>query len=705
MAFCDTCNRSFRSEESLQQHLRYAAVHSRLALPEPSERVSKVEPPPQYDLQMRPGLLCDWCLRLFDGNPARYASGHETKHRKLIEFKESATHGCLMCSRVWGEADATKRTRADEVTFRALGSIWGGSNGSAEEPTTFQLMFICFPPEGAGGTQSIFFRAFSSQGRCIFSCLYRRGIENQPEPYLDYPWDIALPDETSSSQTLDMAKMWAQSCSKDHLECSKHQDSGWYPTRLIEIDPKTKDFWRLRHPAKDKIEVSKYMTLSYRWSKQPFYKLTTRGLADFQSGQPIADLPQTFQDAMTVAKHFDVRYLWIDALCIIQDSEDDWETECAAMCQVYSNTYCNILATASTDPSGGLFRRRDPHNIQIASITPKWEHYSPTGQALRSIDTLIPDDLFRKEIDSSVLDKRGWIVQERVLPPRVLHFADSQVHFECHLGQKCEAMPGGLPKDLDYGRVGSPTYNPSEQWNYLLQQFTECALTKPGDKLTALSGLADRYARLLNDTYVAGLWLSHIPWELTWKTYGGASRPKNYRAPSWSWASVDGTVYPSGREETQDAAYYAEVIKVEIQPAVNELAGQALYLRAPSIVVTARADEKWKGFWMIKGSEHTRFGAHIQGDADEEFQAGTVVHLLLTLSMIKDDRPLLSGLVLRAAPKAPDAYVRVGTFSHELNTFWSDNMTVRGQFSMWGIKAKDASYTFDVPARKTFRIL
>jgi Heterokaryon incompatibility protein (HET) len=69
-------------------------------------------------------------------------------------------------------------------------------------------------------------------------------------------------------------------------------------------------------------------------------------------------LPKTFQDALEVTRYFGVRYLWIDSLCILQDSQDDWRRESALTGQIYQDSYCNIAAMTAQDPTEGLFFHR-----------------------------------------------------------------------------------------------------------------------------------------------------------------------------------------------------------------------------------------------------------------------------------------------------------------------------------------------------------
>ena len=113
-------------------------------------------------------------------------------------------------------------------------------------------------------------------------------------------------------------------------------------------------------------------------------------------------LSQTFQDAFTVTRALGLQYIWIDALCIIQDSQDDWQVESAQMCNIYSNSFCNIAATASVDGSGGLFRQRDiTHSIRPLSVRVGNKAYKITD-----------GELWKREIEEAPLNRRAWVCQD-----------------------------------------------------------------------------------------------------------------------------------------------------------------------------------------------------------------------------------------------------------------------------------------------------
>jgi heterokaryon incompatibility protein (HET) len=105
-----------------------------------------------------------------------------------------------------------------------------------------------------------------------------------------------------------------------------------------------------------------YLALSHCWGIGPRFTLTFSSVAGLHEGIDISMLSKTFQDAISVTKRFlvdfGIRYLWIDSLCIIQDSEIDWMRESAVMGEIYQNAFCTITATAGKDGNDGLFRNQ-----------------------------------------------------------------------------------------------------------------------------------------------------------------------------------------------------------------------------------------------------------------------------------------------------------------------------------------------------------
>lgn len=151
----------------------------------------------------------------------------------------------------------------------------------------------------------------------------------------------------------------------------------------------------------------------------------------------------------------------------------------------------------------------------------------------------------------------AWVVQERLLAERVVHFGRHQIMWECREKEACEIFPNGLPLDRDIKSHDAHSEDGHEQqtigkfdgglswnWHRAVLHYSGRELTKGADKEAVISGITTLTERKLNDTCVAGLWKRNLPFELIWSIDNNeiASRPAEYRAPSWSWLSIDGTI-------------------------------------------------------------------------------------------------------------------------------------------------------------------
>ena len=336
----------------------------------------------------------------------------------------------------------------------------------------------------------------------------------------------------------------------DHDSCNRRDsERPWRPTRVIDIglEGNSKICPRLLVSGSDDWDsIDSYTTLSHRWGKTEPMKLLKGNIQDFQSSISFDSLPRKYQDAMKVTRQMAVRYLWIDTLCIIQDSEVDWLQEAALMGPTYSNSYCNITAAlpASGSEDSGCFFTRD---------TKAWESFFIFNQ--RSY----PPTKFhvsRWHEDPSIFH-RGWVFQERLLCPSTLIFGKDML-WECRETFSRElsyalsrsTVEHASDTIMDFKNMVAPF--PKERlrvsfqasWKRMIGEYSNCQFTVPGDKLVALSGIASALSRLSpGDEYLAGLWKSQLPQGLLWYTLEWQPpRPVDWRAPTWSWASAEGYI-------------------------------------------------------------------------------------------------------------------------------------------------------------------
>lgn len=288
-----------------------------------------------------------------------------------------------------------------------------------------------------------------------------------------------------------------------------------------------------------------------------------------ERGIDLKDLPQTFQDAIQVVRGLKLRYLWIDALCIIQneDHHEDWKRECGNMASIYRNSHLTIAAAWADSANGGCFTTTDPGVVFGPVTMRKVFHFPPV----------------RNSSDFPIL-ARAWTFQERLLAPRVIYFSRQEILWECTELRTCECggvtnpVPGIEKFDLNnQGYTGGV----GEIWRRLVIQYSGLQLTCPDDKLPALSGLAQAMTLRSQENYLAGLWKETLLGDMCWNArYPRAKRQPQtrWRAPSWSWASVDGPIdyYVDLNSEafTRSIKDHALVREAKCTPAGPSLTGE-----------------------------------------------------------------------------------------------------------------------------------
>jgi len=335
-------------------------------------------------------------------------------------------------------------------------------------------------------------------------------------------------------------KNWLHTCITSHEHCRIGFFSGWLPTRLVDVGLIDGSQVPRLIIASDLAEKDvAYVTLSHRWSDNVL-KLKTSNIDEFRHGIPLSSLSKTFLDAILATRNLGVRYLWIDSLCILQDSEADWQAESVQMGCVYQNGLCNLAATASSDGHDGLFQQEDA--IRSCDNKVKIPHAGFGNIFNVSVHF---DNLWSLCVSESRLHRRGWVFQERILSPRTIHFGP-EVFWECRTLQASETYALNLADTIttkyrDRPVRGSLPLSPKvwrdncgnvDFWAGLIKMYGVCTMTKEDDRLIAMAGIAKCISQALGKTYLAGLWKEDLPFNLCWRinrATGTFRRSHHYR--------------------------------------------------------------------------------------------------------------------------------------------------------------------------------
>lgn len=374
---------------------------------------------------------------------------------------------------------------------------------------------------------------------------------------LDSPIAGAVPNrpvfsDRMSEAALGILREWIQSCSTLHKECESSFDSRPLPTRIINVKPKgSDDTVRLQLSNGG---CGRFLALSYCWGDSKQLLTTTRATLNERSrGVHLDLLPATFRDAVLLCRALNIVYLWIDALCIVQDDEDDWAAESSEMASVYGRSALTLSATMANSVSSGFIQKPETgHYPSILWNDPRSKH---SGSLFLRPKTEGWNEVLSED---APLMKRGWALQERLLAPRVLHYGQ-QMFWECRhcmwsedeqfnqVLDNPEHSEKHLNKNLNRRlslRQANGQWPLSKYWSRILKDYTRRCFTNETDKLAALAGLAQDAQRLTGDEYCAGLWRSSLPIDLLWrrKSPDFMATPSRFRAPTWSWAALDGQI-------------------------------------------------------------------------------------------------------------------------------------------------------------------
>ena len=367
-----------------------------------------------------------------------------------------------------------------------------------------------------------------------------------------------------------------QNCIEQHPLCGNENES-FCPSRLLKLDAfrESKDIMLVEPRS---CEGIRYTTLSHCWGAESSPKLlrtTTANMEAHRSHISFEDLPLTFKDAINLTRELGLSFLWIDSLCIIQDSVQDWEQEASLMGKVYANSHCTLAASSSPDSSRGCRRYTSASTVVPHS---RYVDITKNDIEIRIFEKRTLD--WYQEFNKGPLKERGWTLQERALSTRIVHFEESLILWECRTMKASSELPwfrmdtGDPPPLLLLNESGeasreSPSVKLREDWFKTVEDFTNRKLTKGRDRLPALDGLAQRGKDLGRGDYLAGLWRADMPSALLWRTGAeyksvDCSRPTDYRAPSWSWASIQGPVmYDSQRISQADHLNEPERLTLE----------------------------------------------------------------------------------------------------------------------------------------------
>ena len=350
-------------------------------------------------------------------------------------------------------------------------------------------------------------------------------------------------NKSSAEGCLHLARQWVAECSSYHPKCLSRVPST-LPKRVINVGEAGKSDPRLERTAE---QTGTYAWLSCSWGTSQLLKTTLENITDFMHAIPLKDLPPTFRDAIYLARELDIKYLYIDALCIIQGDTNDFLEELPKYGHYIAGAVC-IFAAISSDAQNDLFRPRpgmDPLlslkvncHIESDKVTSHFVHFRKPMKAPH-------------QSPLEFVMSRCWIIQEIFFAQRMIFFHQDQLIWNCNSCLRSEgstvSMKPIMRLDIDYvatralATSASSKHNFLGPWYSLIELCSQTQLSVESDRLPALAGLTYSVSAKINSDYVVGIWLSDLVRGLLWRCQGRlsvAKRPREYLAPTWSWVSL-----------------------------------------------------------------------------------------------------------------------------------------------------------------------
>ncbi|KAF2111294.1 heterokaryon incompatibility protein-domain-containing protein [Lophiotrema nucula] len=552
-------------------------------------------------------------------------------HRTMGGLQDSYLSGCHLCAILWELIRSFRRNYEEKLNKDGIGGMANAAIAyKFERPTDDALQISMRAEISLPLKDGKWFNLISIPGTPA-AVRWRKGdhsgLSIYPgliffNPTVDHhPAQEAV--TTASEASLELARQWLKTCSEQHSSCRQVADGGpWrLPRRFLDVSDK-----RLR--ICDSAQVSQkpqYIALSHCWGNRPIIRLLQLNREDMYRHVDFKDLSKTFQDAVIITRRLGYSLLWIDSLCIIQDSEEDWAQESVIMGDVYRNSICTISALGASDGSEGCFVARNPlcyRPCLLGTIGDIEIYWHTAGVPSREWGDLNEKSRYsfetraeRSDYSVGVLHRRAWVFQERVLSPRTLHFGKRSIAWQCLEREATERDPCGTTsgemsdttlsshtKSLwDLRAINFEATNVEyrleifqELWSQLRSAYTSCSLTFEKDRLIAVHGLMSIMQRRTGLTPIAGHWKENLLQDLLWYSIVEPIIERStLKKPTWSWISFEGATgaFSVGRKLTEAGENFMAIDQMVELEFERTWVSAVVDVRAEPVLVEGR----WNG--------------------------------------------------------------------------------------------------------------
>lgn len=382
--------------------------------------------------------------------------------------------------------------------------------------------------------------------------------------------ELKFESDGSPIDVLPLVKGWIDVCHSHHNHnCGNYGDASVEDMRLrpyfgvVDVQD-----MKLTSLPRDSI----YVALSYTWGKAAVFATTKAHIKSLQEPNGVLKymdhIPRAVKEAIELVRYLGLRYIWVDSLCIVQDSRDSLWLNLNMMDQIYGNSHFTLCAADNPDATAGLVAlhrsmRNAEEKIQVPQrLKQRIEEYAPGVR-------LMVSQLTEIYVQKTRWSTRGWTFQERVLSTRCLIFAQGQVFFQCRSTAMSEGIWSDSPAagwSIELSKspqqmLSSLDERPLQTYAKVVEKYTACKLDSlhTNDILAAFSGICNVLSKGMDAHFVYGMPDVYFDWALLWDPRQHPARRlphKKHRkrdskaekmkqeslSPSWTWS---GSSFPS----------------------------------------------------------------------------------------------------------------------------------------------------------------
>ena len=506
-----------------------------------------------------------------------------------------------------------------------------------------------------------------------------------------------MPSNPLSEVCFRKISSWLRECTATHsaTQCRNKQvrRSNFMPLRLIAVGTGAAEPRIIEYRG----NVANYTALSYCWGSASIPLTTTANLPERIHCLRWKHLPMVFRDAIVLTRALGIKYIWIDAICIVQDDAADMSKQLAQMAEIYHEALVVISADSASNADDRLFKKR-PRSFYLRTES--------LNQKRRASEVLVHEGIDHDFLGGAStadgnwpLARRGWTLQERFLATRIIHVSAAEVVWECSEKVRCECKymdhRGRNREALSWTSLRSryvhsldpstPGHQTPECWCYIVREYSSRLCSMDYDRLPAISGLARSFGKACIGEYRAGVWTKHVLRMISWnrRPTGVCCRPSEYTAPSWSWASIIGPIdwefskdWDFGESvPDNDGDFVAQVLDIQCglssEHAYGRVSSGHLTISSPTLTVAVENSER--GHQLDLDMDHSLIMDVNQPEEYSELpRLGCVVCVFLEKPIHMD----VPALVLKASSSGCGRFQRIGRlFVHERDKL--PNLTVK----------------------------